>query len=1115
MERSQRFLFGDDIFISYSRADGAIYASGLANELVKLKFSCKIDQWGTQSGKEIPQQFRRSLRRSALLVLIGTRGAAKSVPVTKEVEEFKKTGRMIVPIIFDEVPLTNGVVFKDGVKKEIGRVPGGGPVKEALWAREIEGLPLSPEETESLRTGAASPVIVNRIEKTFKFTRRDQRLRRTFAGLALTLLVIFAVVTVWGANTVRQAGEAEKRRAGAESQRIIAEGKTRKAEDDLRTAETELERVGMQLETARAEKEKADELREVAENRTEDARRLEAIARKNAEEQRRIASSRELASSAITQLTSDPEASVLLANEAYRTAPTSQAADALRHSLLNSRVHAVVTGHSRQAPGAAFHPLGNLAATAGKGRTVIIWKVEDGETVATLTTLAPAAEEFKELRSPCFSPDGKYLVATGSDSTAFLWKWEDEKRRDSPMELVGQVGAEEALRKECEMGCGLRTVAFSPDSKHVVTAGQRGVAWVWKTDDGTLVDKFLKHSESINDVRFSPDGKYIATAGDDSCVWLWDWSVGQSQGDTRKLAQPGPVDSLAFDPGGEYLAIATKRLGDPSGLPALSDYHVSVYGMKEGKNVVRLSGHESFIWGVSFSPNGKYILTASHDGTARVYNWKNPERLPFPVILRGHDGSVNDATFSPDGEYVVTAGSDHTARLWKPNIMPRVVERKVYSSTPPWLGVLRGHRSDVVTAAFSPDGRYILSSSPDGTARAWRAEVERVEATLPKQSTTVKSAAFSDDGQFVVTTGGSAPVRVWRAEGGEQTPIELSSPGSGEYFRAAFSPDGQFVAAGNKPGEKDPPKPNAVLIWEWKSDEKRAEPRAIPIEKALFDLAFSHDPGGRYLVTASGSWLQPAPGSQELPNVVRVWDWKAPGGPQVRATISRSERPIFSVAFSRDPESRFVALAGWGEVLVYDWQVKGGDSNPISLKGYPTPPITDFSSVTFSPDGRYIAATSFTGVMVWDWQTKDGPMHPVLLRPDSTRPGLRFSAVAFSRDSSMVATVSSGDTVDLWDARTGNNLAIVGEGSYNLNHTSVAFSRDGLRILTPYRTTARIYRCEECRPADELLTLVPGRVSPQAWRAKMVGPASFKSGMERAFRQRQGRGPAPSHNQKR
>src|SRR5438045_110820 len=67
--------FSDDIFISYSRADGVTYATGLTTRLTAKMFACRFDQWDTTPGGEIPKKLRKALRRSALLVLVGTPGA--------------------------------------------------------------------------------------------------------------------------------------------------------------------------------------------------------------------------------------------------------------------------------------------------------------------------------------------------------------------------------------------------------------------------------------------------------------------------------------------------------------------------------------------------------------------------------------------------------------------------------------------------------------------------------------------------------------------------------------------------------------------------------------------------------------------------------------------------------------------------------------------------------------------------------------------------------------------------------------------------------------------------------------------------------------------------------
>ena len=88
---------------------------------------------------------------------------------------------------------------------------------------------------------------------------------------------------------------------------------------------------------------------------------------------------------------------------------------------------------------------------------------------------------------------------------------------------------------------------------------------------------------------------------------------------------------------------------------------------------------------------------------ARFVDYFAQERL-----LQGHQGSVNSASFSPDGKYIVTAGSDGDARLWDIS----GVETRYITS-------LQGHSGNVKTANFSPDGKLVVTSSFDGTVRIW------------------------------------------------------------------------------------------------------------------------------------------------------------------------------------------------------------------------------------------------------------------------------------------------------------------------------------------------------------------------------------------------------------
>jgi WD40 repeat protein len=83
-----------------------------------------------------------------------------------------------------------------------------------------------------------------------------------------------------------------------------------------------------------------------------------------------------------------------------------------------------------------------------------------------------------------------------------------------------------------------------------------------------------------------------------------------------------------------------------------------------------LSGHEGGGWSVAFSPDGRHIVTASSDGTARVWDVTDPAEPQVVGVLSGHSGGMWSAAFSPDGRHIVTANSDGTARLWNDVVYP-------------------------------------------------------------------------------------------------------------------------------------------------------------------------------------------------------------------------------------------------------------------------------------------------------------------------------------------------------------------------------------------------------------------------------------------------------------
>jgi len=188
---------------------------------------------------------------------------------------------------------------------------------------------------------------------------------------------------------------------------------------------------------------------------------------------------------------------------------------------------------------------------------------------------------------------------------------------------------------------------------------------------------------------------------------------------TEQTARAETMAREAFS--GELAAKAeslSKEFPDQSALLALAGWQISPTGKAQalvrvlegkysGQTVLR--EHVGGVHRAAFAPNGKTVVTASRDTTARLWDVASGKELH---VLREHVGGVSSAAFAPDGKTVVTASGDKTARLWD------VASGKE-------LHVLRGHENWVNSAAFAPDGKTVVTASGDNTARLWRCEVCR------------------------------------------------------------------------------------------------------------------------------------------------------------------------------------------------------------------------------------------------------------------------------------------------------------------------------------------------------------------------------------------------------
>ena len=631
-----------------------------------------------------------------------------------------------------------------------------------------------------------------------------------------------------------------------------------------------------------------------------------------------LASSRALATAAVTQAHTDPELGVLLALHAVGAAKplgpdaTREAADALSRTIETARMRSSrrMAGPIKQVAMSPDHTRLVLALDDGRLQTLIWPDLRERELLR---------DQGGKLMSPVFSPSGTHFAAIADDGTVRIWSaatgvlerslkppGTPQVVRFSPDGTLIAVGGDytawvwrqggerpvltlDGHKNRMGLSFTVATLAFHPSAPLLATGAGDNTVRLWDLRSGKQVKLLRGHSSEIECLQFSPDGLELVSGSRDATARVWNVASGQLRATLYGLANS--VFSASYSRDGTKIATAS------------ADATARIWDVSSGREIVRLSSHsEPVVW-AGFADEDRLIVSAGWDRTVKTWS------------ASGHTGRIKQLTFSPDGRVIATAGDDGTIHLWD-------------AVAGDELRVLTGQGAPVTKLRFSSDGRTLLSSDGSGRIDLWDRTTGEKVASLCCENASIEDLALSPDGSRLVSAANAEGVALWNVTNGTREKRLIS--GHSFFARyAAFSPDGRWIAATTDEG----------MLWIWSAADLTPKPPVPAHQGQVFRLVFA--PDSATVMTAG------------LDGIAKLWNLAS----GERRELGH-EAGVVDAVFTPDG-SRLITSTLKGDVFVWDTRTGQRLTGPVAH--------AKTTTLDISADGTRLATFSWDRTAkVWD-----------------------------------------------------------------------------------------------------------------------------------------------------
>lgn len=320
-----------------------------------------------------------------------------------------------------------------------------------------------------------------------------------------------------------------------------------------------------------------------------------------------------------------------------------------------------------------------------------------------------------------------------------------------------EVGANGTRLSRAVEGVGPMGFSLSPDGQYVAIAAylnSTAVTQIWDTRSGHKVGMMNHSSTDVTitlPIALSQNGQYLAAAetvkSQDASRFESIIRVQQTstRRDVLRLRYDKQIQTIAISPDGQYLVVLSdKNLAAP--LPVETSNTVTIFEIKSGSTIGQFEAHHS-VGKPVFSPDSRYLAMTGE----KLWVWDVINRRSTELIQ--DTGLIFDVTFSQNGKLLVTTGSDQTARIW--NIETRREVSRVY-------------HENIQKVALSPDAHYLATTSQDDVIRVWDLS-RNLEVSSPSTDRPIDGLSFSQDGKTLIAASQYGVTYVWERAATEIT----------------------------------------------------------------------------------------------------------------------------------------------------------------------------------------------------------------------------------------------------------------------------------------------------------------------------------------------------------